>query len=358
MNKKERLKIAFLDSWFLEQSKGRGTTAAIRGLTEALISIGCSVDIISPSMKNLPFLFRRLFYNFFLRFRIDEDNYDVIVGFDIDGCFFKPKKKNKYFVFLHGIAAEEAKFESGFSRIFLWFLSVLERKNVSRAKKVFVSSSHSQSMVMEFYKLPKDKVSVVPIGISIESWEKIFHIQESKKKILPYILSVARQYPRKNTSFLISAMKNVVSKIPNAKLFVIGGGPMERSLRAQVSDLELSNNIEILGEVPENDDVLKAYEKAHIFCLPSLQEGFGIVFLEAMCAGLPVVAMNVSAVPEVLGDSGLLVDKNDMQGLSDSIVRLLRDDELHETLRCKGRKHVKKYDWSTVAKRFLESLTL
>lgn len=358
MNKKERLKIAFLDSWFLEKSKGSGTTATIRGLSETLTSIGCSVDIISPSMKNCPFLFRRLFYNFFLRFRIDEDKYDVIVGFDIDGCFFKPKKRNKYFVFLLGIAAEEAKFETGFSRIILWFLSVLERKNVSRARKVFVPSSHSQSMAMEFYKVPKDKISIVPIGISVGSWERIFHIQKSKKQRLPYILSVARQYPRKNTSFLISAMKNVVKQIPNAKLFVIGGGPMEGSLRAQVSELELSGNVEIVGEVPKNEDVLKAYEKAHIFCLPSLQEGFGIVFLEAMCAGLPVVAMNVTASPEVLGGCALLVEKNDLQGLSNSIVRLLRDEQLHKTLRCKGRKHVKNFDWSTVAKRFLDSLAL
>ena len=91
MKKKERLKIAFLDSWFLDQSRGSGTTVAIRGLSEALISIGCSVDIISPSLKNRSHLLRRLFYNFFLRFRIKEEKYDAIIGCDIDGCFFHPK---------------------------------------------------------------------------------------------------------------------------------------------------------------------------------------------------------------------------------------------------------------------------
>jgi len=358
MKKKERLKIAFLDSWFLDQSRGSGTTVAIRGLSEALISIGCSVDIISPSLKNRSHLLRRLFYNFFLRFRIKEEKYDAIIGCDIDGCFFHPKKKNNFYVLLNGIAAEEAKYESGFSRFILWFLSILEKKNVSKAKKVFVPSLHSQNIAMKCYKLSEEKLSVIPIGISVSLWDEIFTKKVNRKVSPPYILSVARQYPRKNTSFLISAMKDVVKHIPNAKLFVIGGGPMVETLRAQVFKLQLSENIEILGEISNNQDVIKAYEEASLFCLPSLQEGFGIVFLEAMCAGLPIVAVNISAVPEVLGDSALLVEENDLQGLADSIVRILKDDDFHRTLQLKGRKRVENFDWSVVAKRFLESLVV
>ena len=120
----------------------------------------------------------------------------------------------------------------------------------------------------------------------------------------------------------------------------------------------MSENIEILGEISDNQDVIKAYEEASLFCLPSLQEGFGIVFLEAMCAGLPIVAVNISAVPEVLGDSALLVEENDLQGLADSIVRILKDDDFHRTLQLKGRKRVENFDWSVVAKRFLESLVV
>ena len=133
---------------------------------------------------------------------------------------------------------------------------------------------------------------------------------------------------------------------------------MVETLRAQVFKLQLSENIEILGEISNNQDVIKAYEEASLFCLPSLQEGFGIVFLEAMCAGLPIVAVNISAVPEVLGDSALLVEENDLQGLADSIVRILKDDDFHRTLQLKGRKRVENFDWSVVAKRFLESLVV
>tara|TARA_Y100000588_G_C14276874_1_gene934800 strand:- start:57 stop:1133 length:1077 start_codon:yes stop_codon:yes gene_type:complete len=358
MTRKEGLKIAFLDSWFLEQSQGSGTTVAIRGLSEALISMGCIVDIISPTIKNRPTIMRRLLYNFLLPLKFDQDNYDVIVGFDIDGCFLKPKRHDNYHVFLHGIAGEEAKFESGFSRMFLLFLSLLERNNVSKAKKVFVSSSHSQKIASQFYQLPEDKISVVPNGIFLRFWEETFQRQLNKKEVVPHIISVARQYPRKNTSFLITAMKEVVFRIPEARLTVVGGGPMVDSLRSQVSELGLSENIEIVGEVPANKDVVNFYEQASLFCLPSLQEGFGIVFLEAMCSGLPIVAMNVSAVPEVLGDCALLVQENDLQGLSDSIIRILQDEELYKTLQSKGRKRVENFDWTVVAKCFLESLVI
>ena len=211
---------------------------------------------------------------------------------------------------------------------------------------------------MQFYKLPENKLTIIPNGISTGLWEEIFHRKVKREVSSPHILSVARQYPRKNTSFLISAMQNVVKQIPNAKLFVIGGGPMVETLRAQVFKLQLSENIEILGEISNNQDVIKAYEEASLFCLPSLQEGFGIVFLEAMCAGLPIVAVNISAVPEVLGDSALLVEENDLQGLADSIVRILKDDDFHRTLQLKGRKRVENFDWSVVAKRFLESLVV
>ena len=104
--------------------------------------------------------------------------------------------------------------------------------------------------------------------------------------------------------------------------------------------------------------VQAAYADADLFCLPSLQEGFGIVFLEAMAAGLPVVAGDAAAVPEVVDDgtTGLLVDPRDPAAVAGALLRLLDDADLRRSMGRAGRERVRAYGWLRVARRFLDAV--
>ena len=112
-----------------------------------------------------------------------------------------------------------------------------------------------------------------------------------------------------------------------------------------------------LGEVPR---VTLAVEdvRAHCFCLPSVQEGFGLVFLEAMAAGLPVVACRAAAVPEVVADrgTGLLVTPRQPTELAEALERTLLDQGLRKALSEEARRRVDDFDLDRVARHFLEVL--
>jgi glycosyltransferase involved in cell wall biosynthesis len=105
--------------------------------------------------------------------------------------------------------------------------------------------------------------------------------------------------------------------------------------------------------VPE-DQLVLLYNRAALFIYPSLYEGFGLPPLEAMACGCPVVASNVTAMPEVLGDAALLVDPTSTHALSEAMLQVLRRDELARDLRARGLRQVARYSWAKAAEQTRE----
>ncbi len=346
------MRIAFLNSWTLDIAKGTGTAAAITGLAGGLEANGHMVKIIGPNERASSLLLQRLLYNLELKDRISPDDYDLVVGFDIDG--FDLSLKTPFIVYLHGISADEMRFERGAPRQYLRALSHLERANARRADRVIVTSEYSRGVACEAYGLSAEKVGVVGNGIHPAHWGRV---RGMRRPAGCTILSVARQYPRKNTKSLIQAMPGVLSAIPEAKLRVVGGGPSLSLLQKQVGRLGLEGAVTLLGEVSGDEDVLREYAAADVFCLPSLQEGFGIVFLEAMAAGLPVVALDLAATPEIVGDAGVLLPPSgNGESLADALVNLLKNKELREELGRCGIERAASYSWRAVADRFIREI--
>jgi glycosyltransferase involved in cell wall biosynthesis len=144
-----------------------------------------------------------------------------------------------------------------------------------------------------------------------------------------------------------------------AVLRVVGDGPGLSRLRRLARRLALAERVEFLGHVPLAR-LAAEYARASLFCLPSRQEGFGIVFLEAMAAGLPIVAARAAAVEELLGDgeSAVLVPPGDEAALAAALDALLGDAPLRQRLGAAGRRRVERYDAPIVARRFLEAIGL
>ena len=347
------MRIAFLNSWTLDVAKGSGTAAAITGLAGGLEANGHTVEIIGPNERASSLLLQRLLYNLELEERISPDDFDLIVGFDIDG--FALNVETPFIVYLHGISADEMRFERGAPRQYLRALSHFERANAGRADRVIVTSEYSRGVACEAYGLSAEKVGVVGNGIHPADWE---HVREMKSPSRRTILSVARQYPRKNTRSLVRAMPRVREAVPDAKLRVVGGGPSLRSLEKQVGRLNLGNAVTLLGEVPGDEAVRREYGAADVFCLPSLQEGFGIAYLEAMAAGLPVVALDVAAAPEIVGDAGvLLAPPGDEAALADALIHLLKNKALRDKLGRRGIGRAAAFTWRAVAERFIREVS-
>ena len=175
------------------------------------------------------------------------------------------------------------------------------------------------------------------------------------------ILSVGRLIDWKGTKYLITAMKEIIKKIPNAKLVIGGIGPEKENLEKLTEELKLKNNVIFTGYI-EDIDLLKYYASSDIFVLPSINlnghtETLGVVLLEAMACGTPVIGSNVGGIPDIIKDgyNGFLVSEKSPEDLADKIIELLSNKELAEEFATNGLKTVQeKFSWISVTERFIE----
>ena len=211
------MRIAFLDSWLQDTAEGSGTAAAIGGLAEALSARGHRVERLVPiGAAGMPLLLRRLWFNLTLPRRLagSADEYDLIVGFDIDGFRVAHRLPVPYVCCIKGVLAEEANCERGWPRLMLWGLSRLERLNARRAPKVLSTSRYCCDRIEAHYGVPRERLAVVPEGIDLRRWEPAGALGAAHATPPPAhepctVLCVARQYPRKRVGDLIEAFARV-----------------------------------------------------------------------------------------------------------------------------------------------------
>jgi len=182
---------------------------------------------------------------------------------------------------------------------------------------------------------PSDKVRVVHYGIEHQtpSPDELNQARANLREELNLsqdvliVGAVCRLVGQKGMTYGIDAFKQVMQHFPDAHLVIAGDGDLRVTLEAQVKQLELSENVHFLGW---RDDAPQILAGLDVFLMPSLWEGFGLVLLEAMSKRIPVVASDVSAIPEVVrhGETGLLVQPRDVDGLCDAMLTLLSDRPL------------------------------
>lgn len=164
------------------------------------------------------------------------------------------------------------------------------------------------------------------------------------------VLSVCRLDPRKDLPSLILAMQDVCRKM-KARLLIIGDGMQRGYLEELIEKSRLSGRV-FINSSATYEDLPEYYRAADVFALPTLYEGLGIVFLEAMSCEIPIVSTTVDGVTEIVGSAGLLVPPRDPLALTSAIIQVLTDDELRKTLIEKGRRRVANFDWEPIVRRY------
>lgn len=354
-----RLRIALLDSWRAAAAEGSGTAVVVRGLAGELRARGHDVAVIRPPPRD-PLPARRIRHNLRLpgilrRGALRDGPWDLVVGVDLDGFALPRRRRFPYVVTLKGVARDEARHERGFGRLERSLASLLEGRNARRADRVVVCSAHSARAAVESYGLDPRRVVVVPEGLD-EERRRVLSARRAARPPGHTVLSVARQYRRKNTVALLRALPRVARAVPGVRLRVVGGGPELPRLRREARRLGVDGRVVFTGAVVSDEEVWREYGRADCFCLPSRQESFGLVFLEAMAAGLPVVAPDRAAVPEVVGRDGtaLLVDPDDPDAVADALVRALTDEPLRRRLAARARRRAGALTLERSVDRFLE----
>jgi len=211
------------------------------------------------------------------------------------------------------------------------------------ARYIAVSESTKRD-AMRFWGLPANRITVVHQGSFIATRLPRTHFGSKK------ILVVSDISPRKNHLRLIKAFELVHrdNQYNDAELVIAGSVRRDvPEFESTLQDIRRSNEaikITLRGYLTDSE-ILSLYSEADIFVYPSLYEGFGLPVLEAMACGCPVIASNVSALPEVVGNAGLLVDPYDVEALAHAMSTVLEDDELKIEMSRKGIAQAQKFSW-------------
>ncbi len=270
---------------------------------------------------------------------------DLVVGFDLDGFSLD----QPHVCALKGVIADEAAYETGMTRRLLKLQARWEEQNVHRATAVIATSRHSAMRIRDLYGL-REMPRIVPEPIDLGVWRTLLDSAPLADRPPGFVvLAVARFYRRKRIDILLDAARAIEDEIPGFAVRIVGDGPEAARLRRMAP-----RSTTFVGAVSRRQ-LAAEYRNCDVFCLPTAQEGFGIVFLEAMAAGCPIVAARSSAVPEVVPHA-LLVEPDDAAALAAALLQVWRDADLRASVAQAGAARVVEYDASVVAGQFLEAL--
>ena len=346
------MKFRFLTSTPRDISRGSGTYVGISVLANALRHLGHTVDIESPTRHFPVFTAERLWYNRRLR---ASDAYDCTVGFDMDGYRIAAGAPGVLHVAsLKGVIADEVRFESGLTRLTMSVQARCERLHVHRATRVLATSRYSGECAQRLYGLERPP-TVVPELIDLTAWRR--HLADFPAAAQAgrfTVLYVGRFYRRKRVGLLLEAAAAMRGALPSLEIRIVGDGPCNAAWREQAGRLHLENTVTWLGDI-SRAALAAEYNRCDIFCLPSVQEGFGIVLLEAMAAGKPIVAARAAAIPEV-APHATLVEPESAESLAAGIVTIYDTPQARAAQSAQGLVWVEQFDAPAVARRFVEAV--
>lgn len=213
-----------------------------------------------------------------------------------------------------------------------------------RAAKVQAISNFLASWALKMGH--KEKVEVIPNGVDVSSFKKSGDdLDKSSDEFV--LITTSRLVEKNGIGDIIEALQFLPE---NVKLKILGTGPLEKKLKEKSRKLNVSERIEFLGYVQQQDIPAHLWG-ADAFVRPSLSEGMGNSFIEAMAAGLPIIGTPVGGIPDFLkdGETGLFCEPSDPKSIARQIERLMKDGELRNKLIENGRKLAgERYDWSLI----------
>jgi glycosyltransferase involved in cell wall biosynthesis len=227
-------------------------------------------------------------------------------------------------------------------------------RSARSADRVIAISDSTKQDLVELLNVLEAKVDVVPCGVDddfkpLERPELLEQLRTRRGLPQHMLLFVGTLEPRKNLITLLRSYNLLRDRIQAPSLVIAGpSGWGHEDVFTAVRDLGLEDSVMFPGYVPR-DELPLWYNAADLFVYPSLYEGFGLPALEAMSCGTPVVASNVSSLPEVVGDAGILVEPTDPEALADALHKVLIDRPLREDLRSKGLQRAETFTWSRAA---------
>lgn len=239
-----------------------------------------------------------------------------------------------------------------------WLQRAILRKQNLKTNLIIAVSSSVKKFLSETDIVHKEKIKVIPNAVEITGHPLRSSGYAGQAKggsrgaadpKAPIIGTIGNLNYQKGHSYLIEAMEEIVKHFPLATLEIIGEGEERPILEDKIKKLGLTHHVTLSGQKFSPKQYLKHWSA---FVLPSVAETFGIVVLEAMEAGIPVIATKVGGIPDIItsGKNGILVESKNAKELADSVIKTLSNLPLLASLKREGLKRVKDFSWDKVIK--------
>ena len=285
----------------------------------------------------------------------EKGSFDVIHAHDWLVAYAAKTLKTAYNIpLVSTIHATEAGRNSGIRDEQQRYINDTEWMLTYESPEVIVNSNYMRSELQRLFGLPYEKINVIPNGVNLNMYDGIEKDYDFRRKYAmdneKIILFMGRLVYEKGIQTLISAMPKILNHYHDAKLLIAGKGGMIDELRNQVNYLGLGNKVYFTGYLGSKD-VQKMYKCADISVFPSTYEPFGIVALEAMLSGTPVVVSDVGGLNEIVdhGINGMKSYAGNANSFADSILTLLFDQKLCDTVTKNAISKVKsEYNWTKI----------
>jgi len=226
--------------------------------------------------------------------------------------------------------------------------------SIRRAKHIVTISEFTKSDIIRLYGVDPKSITVTPLGIDRNRYCRVADVDMlasiRSKYHLPekFFLFVGRLEKKKNIPLLIKAWNRFVAVHPD--YYLVLAGRTSYGFQEISSLLKQAHNVITTGYVPE-DDLPSFFNLAQAFVFPSLFEGFGLVVLEAMASGCPVICSNAGSLPEIVGNAGIYFDPTCEDELVDRLSEFISSSELADSLRERGSKRCQQFSWEETAKK-------
>ena len=201
--------------------------------------------------------------------------------------------------------------------------------------------------------VPGAPIEVLPMGVDLKRFTPERYSGEIKRKYSvegPFLLFVGRLSEEKGLEYLLNAMPQIIKSFPSVKLLVVGSGVLEDRLKMICVDLNIRERVVFVGALT-HEALASYYATADVLIGPSLREGFGLVFAEALACECAVVASDLPGIVDIIrdGKTGFLVRPADSRGIADQVTRLLADKSSAKTVARQGRQYVTEhFSWDMV----------
>jgi len=232
--------------------------------------------------------------------------------------------------------------------------------SVRKAKKVIAVSNSTKNDILKYFKIKEEKIEVVYEGVDgqfkvTEDGAALKNLKQKYGIKKPFLFYTGVWRNHKNLVGLVKAFALLRKEYALDISMVLGGkeDPYYPEVRKTWKELGLEEDIIRIGFI-EQKELPLFYDAAYAFIIPSFYEGFGLIGLEAMACGTPVISSDRTSLPEILGDAAIYFNPNDPQDMAKKIHMVFNDKKLYNELIKKGTKQVKKYSWNRMGWETLE----